>query len=384
MDFNLRAFPAVFLVSTFLLLASLQSFADDTPCAQGLDAFKRNVYKPILRTKCIDCHDVGGIGPAHSSSDPVASYKMIKTYVQFAQLNRSRIVQHVQSQHWADYNSKETGVSVADIMTALQSWWDQGESSCPDSATAQTATLAIPTDLPLFPSQSFVPVSWKLDSLGPAFVGSQFQVEVQQMALPTSTTSGAYRLRKPRIATPRTGMVIKGIRFFINGKDPLNAVGWENIGSRIGGHIPATLPQGSDPFALAPVLSGRHLILLQDQVQGDMLSVAFTGVQVTPTPNCKNLSGFQKSILPVLQASSCTNCHSGGTPSSFNGSGRLLLNGNDAQVCATALERADFAHPEASAFYLIGFLNEYDHPPSTPAPQGFEADWKAWIATEQK
>ena len=314
----------------------------------------------------------------------MASYQMMKTYVDFAQLDQSRIIQHVQTKHWVNYDASESGVSVDDAMAALKAWWGQGESSCPDSATAQTASLAIPDGLPVFPAPGFVPVAWKLDALGPAFAGSEFQVEVQQLALPTSTTSGAYRLRKPRIATPYAGMSVKGIQLFINGKAPLNAVGWENVDSHVAGHVAAKPLPGDDPFSQAPALSGRHLILLQDAAHGDVLSVSFTGVEFNNAPQCKNLAGFQKTILPVIQQNSCLSCHGGGAPSTFNGSSRLLLSGTDAEICAAALERVNSLHPEASPFYLIGFLNELDHPPSASVPSGLSKDWNAWVATELK
>lgn len=374
------------------LLKSLQFGHDDStpPCAQGLAAFEATLYSKVLRPQCAECHDGAGAGPAsgppHSSADPVASYNLIESsdYVDFTQpLDQSTFILKVNQKHWLKYDKNAAGVTADQMTAALQAWWDQGESSCPDYATAQSAGIVIPSNLPLAPAENYVPMSWKLDSLGSPFTGSQFQVEIQQLAAPTSTTAGAYRVRKPRIATPQTGLSVTGIQFFVNGKVPTNAVGWENLESKIAGHIPASPPAGSDVFNQAPVLSGRPLILLQDLAQGDVLSVAFSGVQVIAAPQCQNVAGFQKTILPVIQQMSCVGCHNGGAPSEFNGGPRFTLGGTDAQICAAVLERTDNAHSDASPFYQVGFLNENDHPPSVPAPTTFSLDWETWVGAEQ-
>jgi hypothetical protein len=372
------------------LMRSLQFGRRDqaAPCASGLAAFQATIYSTILRPQCAECHDGSGTaahpGPPHSSADPVVAYNEASNFVDFTQpLDQSDFVSMVQAKHWLKYDSAATGTS-ADLMTAaLEAWWTQGESSCPQYATPKTASLAIPSNLPLAPAENYVPMSWKLDALGSSFVGSQFQVEIQQLAVPTSTTAGAYRLRKPRIATPQTGLAVTGIQFFINAKSPINAVGWENLESRIAGHVPANAQAGADIFNQAPVLSGRPLILLQDLAAGDVLSVAFSGVQIIAAPQCQNLAGFQKTILPVIQQSSCIGCHNGGVSAEFNGGPRLTLAGTDAQICAAVLERTDNAHSDASPFYQVGFLNENDHPPSVPPAPTFSLNWESWVQDEQ-
>jgi hypothetical protein len=394
MDFNLRF---AFAITATLLLSSCGSGNDLTPvtvkkeilsagaaapCASGLAAFEKNLYLPILRSKCIDCHDKGGIGPAHSTADPIASYNMIKTYVNFAELSQSRIIQHVQIKHWVNYDASETGCSVSDITTALQNWWDQGEKACPSSDTAQTATALIPAQLPLFPQESFVPMTWKLDALGDAFVGAEFQVEIQQLAIPTSTSAGAYRLRKPRIATTQQGLAVEGIHFFVNGKAQDNANGWEHLGAQIAGHEVSGASGSTASFDGAPVLSGREIIALQDQASGDTLSVTFSGIQVIAKPLCKNLTVFQTKILPVIQQSTCIGCHQGGAASNFNGSSKLLLTGPDVNICGAVRERADFSLGEPSPFVEIGFLQANDHPPVDQLPQTFNQDWQTWISGE--
>src|ERR1700733_5996684 len=102
MDFNLRLSFSLAALSVTLLSCGSNSSAptnrneagshdSSPPCASGLAAFETNIYKPILRTTCLDCHDAAGPGPAHSTIDPAASYAMIKTYVNFGELSQSRI-----------------------------------------------------------------------------------------------------------------------------------------------------------------------------------------------------------------------------------------------------------------------------------------------------
>jgi hypothetical protein len=391
MDFNLRFCFSLAILSVALLSCGGNSSAPTTrneagshdsspPCASGLAAFEKNLYKPILRTTCLDCHDAAGPGPAHSTIDPAASYAMIKTYVNFGELSQSRIIQHVQTKHWVNYDPSATGCSISDMTTALQNWWDQGEKDCPSSQTAQTSATLIPSQLPLFPQESFVPMTWKLDSLGEAFAGAVFQVEIQQLAIPTSTSAGAYRLRKPRIATPQTGISINGIHFFVNGKVQDTANGWEHLGAQIAGHE----TNRADIFDGSPVLSGREQIFLQDQASGDSLSVTFSGIQVIAKPLCKDLPVFQAKVLPVIHQLSCVGCHSGGAPGLFNGSSKLLLTGSDADICGAVRERVNFSTGEPSPFMQIGFLQSNDHPPVDLAPQTFNQDWQSWVTGEAK
>jgi hypothetical protein len=135
------------------LLRALQFSRDGqaAPCAPGLQAFENTVYKTVLRPQCAECHDGTGAGPAsgppHSSADPVASYNLIESsgYVDFTQpLDQSTFVFKVQQKHWLKYDKTAAGVSVDQMTAALQAWWDQGENSCPDYATAQTVASVIP------------------------------------------------------------------------------------------------------------------------------------------------------------------------------------------------------------------------------------------------
>ena len=80
--------------------------ADDS-CGDGLAAFTKNLYTPILRQSCVECHDANQNGPPHSTGDVNASYALIKTYVNFAQIDKSRIISRVKSQHWLNYDEKK-------------------------------------------------------------------------------------------------------------------------------------------------------------------------------------------------------------------------------------------------------------------------------------
>ena len=205
--------------------ANIYHGADDS-CPDGIAAFNKNLYTPILRQNCIECHDQNGDGPPHSTADVNASYALIKTYVDFAQIDKSRIISRVKSQHWLNYDPKATGTTV-DLMTAaLQNWFDQGEKSCPNSATAQSSMTLIPTTLPVYPDDHFTTLTWKLDSLGSAFVGSQFSVDIQIFSAATSTTLAAYRLKQPRFASLKPGVKIGGVQLYLNQKLQVTSNAW--------------------------------------------------------------------------------------------------------------------------------------------------------------
>lgn len=352
------------------------------PCPDGIAAFTKNVYTPILRQSCVECHDENEDGPPHSTADVQASYAAIKSYVDFAQLDKSRLVSRVKSQHWVNYDPKATGTTVPIITAALQSWFDEGEKSCPNAATQISTSLSIPTQLPVYPEDKFVNMSWKLDSLGAAFVGSQFSMDVQLFAAPTTTTPGAYRLRKPKFASLKPGVKIGGIEIFLNQKLQQTASAWGNLNAEIGGHIPLAKVNKDDVFATAPTLSSRHVIILQDQAAGDVLSVAFTGLQFSAAPACKALPVFQSKILPAVKQNSCVICHSPPAKNAIGAGDILNFAVSDDVACALTRERADFAHPESSVFFLLGFTEALDHPPAINLPASFSKDWYNWVKAE--
>lgn len=361
--------------------ASVFRGADDT-CPDGIAAFTKNLYTPILRQNCVECHDENGAGPPHSTADVNASYALIKTYVDFAQIDKSRIVSRVKSQHWLNYNPKATGTTV-DLMTAaLQNWFDQGEKSCPNSTTPQSSMTLVPTNLPVYPDDHFMTLTWKLDSLGSAFVGSQFSVDMQMFVAASSTTPAAYRLKQPRFASMKPGVKIGGIQLYLNQKLQVTSNAWATINAEIGGHIAAAKATGDDVFTTAPILSPRHVILLQDQPTGDSLSVAFTGLQFTTAPTCKSLATFQAKILPVIQQNSCVICHSLASQNAIGAGQFLNFAVADDVACALARERSDFVHPANSVFFLLGFTEALDHPPAINLPASFTQDWANWVKSE--
>ncbi len=345
---------------------------DDGPCPDGIAAFTKNVYTPILRQSCVACHDANEDGPPHSTSDMAASYKMIKSYVDFSQISKSRIIARVKSKHWLNYDAKATGTSVQIMSDAIQSWWDQGEKSCPNAATPQSSTTLIPVNLPAYPDDQFMTITWALDSLGKSFVGSSFSVDVQLFAAATKTTAGAYRLQKPRFMTSHAGVKIGGVQIYINQKYQGTSNAWGNLNAEIAGYQ-----------KFAPLLSPRNVILLQDQPTGDTLSVAFTGLQFTPNaPICKSLGVFQSKILPVIKQNSCVLCHSASATSGLGGGEYLNFENADDVNCAQVREHVDFAHPEASVFMTLGFTEALNHPPAIQLPAQFTQDWVKWVLSE--
>src|SRR5436305_8993605 len=60
-------------------------------CEVGIKAFGGTVHK-LLRQDCTQCHDSGGMGPAHSISDVAKSYSRILAYVDWTDMNNSRLV----------------------------------------------------------------------------------------------------------------------------------------------------------------------------------------------------------------------------------------------------------------------------------------------------
>lgn len=122
----MKVFVKSLLVTLSLIFSSiLWAQESSTQSHKGFEAFKKNVY-PVLRQQCVMCHDDGGKGPNHSSSDPWVSYQKVLTYVNFGNLKYSKFVTKGTNGHGNSYGGHVT-ISQDELIMALQKWWDEGE-----------------------------------------------------------------------------------------------------------------------------------------------------------------------------------------------------------------------------------------------------------------
>lgn len=225
-----------------VLVGASTSYGADEGCEAGQRAFAKTLH-PVLRAKCIACHDVGGIGPEHSAADIAVAYPIARMPVNFMDIGSSLFVKKVAQKHWLNYDDTAQGMLVSELAPLIQAWWDEGEAECEVSYAYKSGNLALPSDLPTRSDGKYTTLEWNLGDCA-------LSVDVQEFAPVTETNLGAYRVKAPRITCTKAHH-IEGLRFFVNGESEV----FENIYDSVKVDIPAS--------ANVTTLSREGMILLR-------------------------------------------------------------------------------------------------------------------------
>ena len=350
-------------------------------CAQGLAAFTATV-QPFVRQNCVHCHSTqtsNPHGPTFASEDASANYTDLLRRVNFNDLSKSRLVVTGGNHHCLDVWGFECNInSPAQVLPIVQAWKDQGQAQCPEAGKFFSTPLPVPADLPH--GEQFVKMRFSLASLGTSYAGVELQFEIQKFADASPDYPGAYRIRKPRLVTPRKNLRVAGIRILVNGLwDPL-ADRFTAIDRGVGTQAMGNGALDGDQF---PALASDALIVLQDRAQGDAISVSFDALDVlVDPPTCAALPLFKTQVYPVLQTRACFHCH-GGSGVDPRAKAVLDLSGSVETVCARALERSDLALPTASPWVAFPFRGVFGHPRLIPTASEVFPSWSQWMNEEK-
>jgi hypothetical protein len=357
----------------------------DDSCAAGIAAYKDSVHA-LVRTHCTHCHgDNPDIKHAlqFALEDPAASRSAVERLVNWDDYQHSFFITQGGNGHCVP-NGYDCQTGPADLIAAVDAWWKNGESTCPRLGKFFTDPAPLPAGLPVG-TQNWVPMRWDLSGIDPSLDGAIFEVEVQQFAAPSDTTPGAYRFRKPRLATVLNPVHIKGIRVLVNGKFDSYADEYVPVEVTVGSQAIPADPTKPLPH---PVLSADPLIVTEDKPAGDQISVGFEDLTaVAKQPVCKALPLYQKSVLPTIKARNCYYCHSGGDQGlpgddSHGAVSRLSFAGTDAALCARLVQRVTAWNPEISPLISYPLKGSYGHAHVIPSVEEVSPGWLDWITAE--
>ena len=351
-------------------------------CEAGLQAFRGTVHN-FVQTSCTRCHGGAGPGPGFAVPNAEESYRQILRYVNFNDVGASRFVEIGGNYHCFNAYGFDCGVQTPEpVRAAVESWWRGGQEGCPEAGNFFSADVAIPANLPPR-GENYVMLRFDLSSLGEEFYGVFLELEAQKFADATPDYRGAYRFRRPRLATPEHTIALRGLRVLVNGHWDTLADRYVMIDTVVSPHAMPTNPAQALPF---PVLSSDPLIVPIEKTGLDRISVSFDAIALAPERQCRSLETFTRRVLPVLEARSCFHCHGGGTQNS-GGVGtavqRMSLAGTHAEICKTALERIDFMTPRSSPWISFPLRGVFNHPRLITSPAEIFPAWTDWIQAER-
>ncbi len=392
------------------LPSTVPSDSSTPACADGQAAYEATVF-PLVRNKCIACHDSPALGPEqgpeHSVADVAVSYRRMLSYLNISNLASSRLVTKGGNNHCSSYGV-ECGVTKADITPVVQAWWDQGQKNCVDVAKFASGSVIVPEKLPTR-KEGFTTVSLSLAGLGPEYGSSILQVDIQKFSAKETEGVDAYRLHSPRVIILGTlpAVRFKGIRFLLNGKWDSRANGYTSVEKTVNHSLrsprsflevdPPTPPTPVTPFIgfptfgrvepltragpSGPALTSASLILLSDQGEGkDVLSVAFDSVEVVLPEFCRESGMFEQTILPLVKSRTCTACHSDGSKDA-TALAKFFIPENKSAACAEFLQRARLDAPMQSTLMKVPTGVTGDHLPLLSKPEQ-KAALLNWIKAE--
>jgi hypothetical protein len=360
-------------------------WVDPAQCQAGVTAFTNSVHA-LIRTHCTHCHDVNADirqGPPFAVADPADSYSRVSRLVNWDDPNSSYFITKGGNRHCVGYGY-DCATGAPELEAALNSWWTSGESTCPRLGNFFTAQLPLPANLPVG-RDNWVPMRFDLSNVDPSLDQALFEIEVQHFAAPADPSPGAYRFRKPRLASVLNPVHLKGIRVLVNGK-------WDSFADA---YVPLEITVGSAPIPADarkplphPVLSADPLIVTEDKPSGDVISIAFEGLNaVAQAPRCKALTLYQSNVAPTLKARNCYYCHSGGDQNlpgdDSNGAlSRLSFAGTDAALCSRLLQRVTPWNPQISPLISYPLKGSWEHPRIIPSVSEVSPSWTDWINAE--
>lgn len=332
-------------------------------CDSGIKAFEASLHK-LLRNDCIGCHDLPAnpqvSAPPHSVENAHTSYYYNISYVDWTNIENSKIMRRVAEAHWKGKPGGTSKTTEDDMRKVLKAWWEGGQKDCPSLGKFVSKPTTLAGD---FSNWKRVPVSLpnESDALKDAKISVEIKVE-----------NNSYYLRKPLIEGAKLPVRLKRIYAILNGKGfdtPLDLV-------------QATVePEGSGSTS---VLSAYTTAIPVETTQTDVLSFGFDDLKAVPKFECKNFEGFQKHVLPELKLRSCYNCHGGnGKTGEMVAKTRLNMDVPEKDLCRALLTRGNGQYVVESPLIAYPLSGVNGHPPVIPHSGEVLPSWIEWVRSEK-
>ena len=325
----------------------------DATCSKGIDAYSNTVF-PLIRKSCLPCHETGGMANRpFATSDVQTSYQSVLRYQEFNAIVTSYFV--------VKGGAMVPTVTPQDLETSVREWWDNGQKDC--TSIGNFVTKANPA--PQTPEA--LVIRFSLSDLAPQIGNASFAVSVR-------LEENAYVIEKPRVINPDSAIHLAGVGVLLNGRPEQSANGWNSI--------EASLPRGPKGGAL---LSACTLRIPVENGEKDVISFSFDTLEKREPFACKNLSLFQKNVLPVLQERSCFRCHSGGVGHEIGeekAKKMLDMDINDETLCLALLSRGSGKNSVDSPLIALPLRGMLGHPRAIPLSSEVLPSWTDWIQSE--
>ncbi len=365
-------------VLSLLFLAGLAMGDPPDVDSPGVRAFRTSVYA-LVRRNCVRCHgglrDGPAIGPSFAVDDILASYQFLRRIVRFDNIPESRLVRTGGNLHCREYGI-DCATDGAAIRLQIERWWE-GEQRMPQTRLVSAAIR--PASAPGSDPEAWIPMRFPIAELVNARGNAFLDLEIQRFRSGRPDERGAYRFRKPRIATSRSSLFVNDIRILVDGVDHPGATAFQDIHTTISARsIPR---EGPLPF---PLLSTHTVIIPRERDADVPISVSFGSLVIGEEASCHSLETFRREILPVIERRDCYVCHSGGPRNRVGRSparDRYNMAGSVERQCAQALQRGNPRNPGQSSFvrYAVEGLN--GHPRWLPG-QELDPEFTDWMRSE--
>ncbi len=198
----------------FSLLVSLHSWG--SVCEDGVEAFSKTLH-PQLVINCSSCHGEGGSSTKHSVSSSREAYTLARKFVDFSQIQNSKFYKKVSRAHWLDYDSNAKGMTVSQIDSLLQAWWQEGEKNCPSPFGFETKQIVVPDNIPLRASGNYMTLRFDLGETKPIFKNCFFEIDAQIFLEKTELVPRSYRFKDPRIHCKSGNLHLNQLRLILDG-----------------------------------------------------------------------------------------------------------------------------------------------------------------------
>jgi hypothetical protein len=130
------------------------------------------------------------------------------------------------------------------------------------------------------------------------------------------------------------------------------------------------------------VLSPEPTIVVEDHPGADQLMVTFSKLSPTTPRTCQEIDKFNHSVMPVVQARGCTNCHAPGPTADAMASTRFDMSGDAPTLCAKFLGRTWTDPDVLPALVQYPLYGRFEHPRVFLGTDNVLPDWSDWMQAE--
>lgn len=304
----------VLVILTIIGIFGQTSHAGTHECLEGREAFRDSLYA-MTRKNCLSCHDgapEGGgkkKGPAFASEIIDGAYRTALKYASFDFPQDSEFALAVEERHWEKYDPTQKGVTVEELVSALRSWDEFGQTKCVDRELfrldGKSVSLVPTRDSPKYEQN----LRWSIDDPSlPKGLGFEMKITREMdLASTPPIMKPLLKISDLKLATP-IEVIVGRVYVIVNGVPLANHL---NIGGgqRIIFGQEYLWDQPHWPFAR---IQQRDLLIPVSSLDKTFqINLAYDEIKIVNNARpCPELDAFSSKTRPLLSGL-CLNCHNG-------------------------------------------------------------------------